>query len=336
MHLDLIPLWTLIIGFAVFMYVLLDGFDLGVGMLFALRDHAEDRETMMASIAPIWDFNETWLVLGGVGLMAIFPVAFAVMIPALYFPILGMLLGLVFRGVAFEFRGHGERASVLWGYGFVSGSFAATFMQGVVLGNFIQGFEVRDRVFVGSSWDWVSPFPLLCGLGLMFGYGLLGATWLVWRTDGELQAWARRMAVRALWGTVVFIALMSIWTPLVQPAIAQRWFSFPHLLWFSPVPLLTAAVTVLLLRSLRGDRDHLLPFLCSFGLFFLAYSGLIISLWPMIVPPSITLWDAAAGPKAQAFLMVGTLFMLPVLLMYVGWAYWIFRGKVKGSYHGAY
>lgn len=334
MALDLVPLWAAILALAVFMYVLLDGFDLGVGMLFGLRRNAEDRNRMVASVAPVWDFNETWLVLGGGGLLAVFPLAFAVMMPALYFPFLVMLLGLVFRGVAFEYREVEGARRWLWDGGFVLGSLFATYAQGVVLGNFIQGFPVQGRVFAGSSWDWISPFPLLTGLGLVFGYLMLGATWLVLKTDGRLQEWARTMARRALWGVLLFIAMVSVWTPLSEPRIAERWFSMPNLVWFSPVPLLTVALAVALLRTLRAGRD-LLPFLCAFGLFLLAFVGLVISLWPYILPPSITLWEAAADPKAQAFMMIGTLFLLPVLLLYVVWSYWVFRGKVRGDigYH---
>jgi cytochrome d ubiquinol oxidase subunit II len=331
MHLDLVPLWAAILALAVFMYVLLDGFDLGVGMLFALRDEASERELMMASIAPVWDFNETWLVLGGTALLAVFPLAFAIIVPALYFPILVMLLGLLFRGVAFEFRQVEGARRPLWDRGFVIGSLVATFAQGVILGNFITGFAVQGRAFVGTSWDWIQPFPLLTGVGLVFGYALQGATWLVLKTEGELQTWARKMAGRALWGVLLFIAMISIWTPIVEPRIAERWFSFPNLVWFAPVPLLTIALAVVLKLSLDAKRE-LLPFLCSFGLFFLAFTGLVISLWPYVAPPSISLWDAAVGPKAQAFLMVGTLLLLPVLLAYVVWSYWVFRGKVTGAF----
>ncbi len=334
MVLDLVPLWAAILALSVFMYVLLDGFDLGVGMLFPFRRNADDRERMIGSVAPVWDFNETWLVLGGGAMLAVFPLAFAIVIPAMYFPILVMLLGLVFRGVAFEFREvHGARRW-LWDSGFVLGSFAATYAQGVILGNFIQGFEVEGRHFVGTSWDWVSPFPLLVGLGLVFAYLLQGACWLVLKTEGDLQQWSRTVARRTLWGVLASIALISIWTPITEPRIAERWFSWPHLLYFSPVPLLTIAVALLLWRALRRGNE-LLPFLCSFALFFLAFTGLVISLWPYIAPPSITLWDAAAAPKALAFLMVGTLLLLPVLLMYVAWSYWVFRGKVRSDigYH---
>nr|WP_297358045.1 cytochrome d ubiquinol oxidase subunit II [uncultured Caldimonas sp.] len=333
MQLDLVPLWAAILALAVFMYVLLDGFDLGVGMLFALRRDAGDRDLMVASVAPIWDFNETWLVLGAGGLLAVFPLAFAVVMPALYFPILVMLLGLLFRGVAFEFREvEGARRSV-WDRGFFWGSLIATYAQGVVLGNFVVGFPVEGRQFAGTSWDWISPFPLLAGLGLVFGYALQGATWLVMKTEGELQAWARKMASRCLWGVLAFIALISLWTPLAEPRIAQRWFSWPNLLYFSPVPVLTVALAWALLRGLRRGAD-VTPFLCSMGLFFLAFTGLVISLWPYVAPPSITLWDAAAAPKSQAFMLIGTMFLLPVILLYVFWSYWVFRGKVKA--HGAH
>ena len=321
MTLDLVPLWACILSLAVLMYVLLDGFDLGVGILFFFRRHDEDRDLMVASVAPIWDFNETWLILGSGGLLAVFPLAFAVVIPAVYFPVLLMLLGLLFRGVAFEFR-DAPRARI------------ATFSQGVVLGNFIRGFPVSGRVFAGTSWDWIAPFPLLTGAGLLVGYSLLGATWLVMKTEGELQAWARKTARWTLLGLLAFILLVSVWTPLEEPRIAQRWFSFPNILYFSPVPILTAALALMLWHALNRGRD-VLPFLCAMGLFFLSYTGLIISLWPYVAPPAITLWDAATAPMSQQFLMVGTMFLLPVILLYVFWSYWVFRGKVRADigYH---
>jgi len=304
-------------------------------MLFALRRDPHERDLMMASVSPVWDFNETWLILGGGGLLAVFPLAFAVIMPALYFPILVMLLGLLFRGVAFEFREVEGAHRPLWDTGFVLGSLAATFAQGVVLGNFITGFAVEQRAFVGSSWDWLRPFPLLVGVGLVFGYVLQGATWLVMKLEGELQQWARAMARRALWGVLLFIVLMSVWTPLTEPRIAERWFSLPNLFWFAPVPVLTVALAVALHRSLARGGE-ILPFLCSIGLFFLTFTGLVISLWPYIAPPSITLWDAAVVPKAQGFLMLGTLFLLPVILLYVAWSYWVFRGKVTGAHSHGY
>jgi cytochrome d ubiquinol oxidase subunit II len=334
MTLDLVPLWAGILSLAVLMYVLLDGFDLGVGMLFFFRKHDEDRDLMVASVAPVWDFNETWLILGGGGLLAVFPLAFAIIMPAVYFPILLMLLGLVFRGVAFEFRDAPAARKRLWNVAFAYGSLIATFAQGIVLGNFIRGFPISGRSFSGTSWDWIAPFPLLTGLGLMVGYCLLGATWLVMKTEGELREWARGIARWFLLGLLAFIVMVSIWTPLEQARIAERWFSFPNIVLFSPVPLLTAALALLLWRSLKQNRD-VLPFVCTMGLFVLAYTGLIISLWPYVAPPSVTLWDAATAPMSQQFLMVGTMFLLPVILLYVFWSYWVFRGKVRAGvgYH---
>jgi cytochrome d ubiquinol oxidase subunit II len=334
MTLDLVPLWACILSLAVLMYVLLDGFDLGVGMLFFFRPHEEDRDLMVASVAPVWDFNETWLILGGGGLLAVFPLAIAIIIQPVYFPILLMLLGLLFRGVAFEFRDAPAARKRLWNVAFAYGSLIATFAQGVVLGNFIRGFPVSGRVFAGTSWDWIAPFPLLTGLGLMVGYCLLGATWLVMKTEGELQQWARSIARWFLLGLLAFIVMVSIWTPLAQARIAERWFSYPNIVLFSPVPVLTAALALMLWRFLKQGRD-VLPFICAMGLFFLAYTGLIISLWPYVAPPSVTLWDAATAPMSQQFLMVGTMFLLPVILLYVFWSYWVFRGKVKAGmgYH---
>ncbi|SAL36601.1 cytochrome d ubiquinol oxidase, subunit II [Caballeronia peredens] len=332
--LDLVPLWAAILALAVFMYVLLDGFDLGVGMMFLLRRDAESRDLMINSVAPVWDFNETWLVLGGGGLFAVFPLAFAIIVPAVYFPILFMLLGLIFRGVAFEFREVIGARKWLWDAAFGCGSLVATVSQGIVLGMFIQGFPIEGRVYVGTSWNWVAPFPLLVGVGLIFGYALQGTTWLVLKTEGELQEWGRRMARYALIGVIAFILLISLWTPLKDARIAARWFGFPDSLAFAPVPVLTALLAWTLWTSLAKRRE-VAPFLCSIGLFFLAFTGLVISLWPFIAPPSVTLWDASAAPLSHQFLLIGTMFLLPVLVIYVIWSYWVFRGKVRGDmgYH---
>jgi cytochrome d ubiquinol oxidase subunit II len=334
MHLDLVPLWAGILSLAVLMYVLLDGFDLGVGILFLLRHDDNDRDLMIGSVAPIWDFNETWLILGGGGLLAAFPLAFAVVIPAVYFPILVMLLGLLFRGVAFEFREVIHARKSVWNRAFAYGSLLAAFAQGVILGNFIKGFQVTGRSFSGTSWDWIAPFPLIAGVGLVVGYTLLGSTWLVMKTEGALQEWARVQSRWSLLGVLAFIVVISVWTPLTEARIAQRWFVLPNLLFFAPVPVLTAVLAWLTWRGLKRNWD-ILPFIGSMGLFFLAYTGLIISLWPYVAPPSITLWDAAAGPMSQEFLIIGTVFLLPVILLYVFWSYYVFRGKVRGDlgYH---
>lgn len=334
MSLDLVPLWAGILSLAVLMYVLLDGFDLGVGILLLFRKHESDRDLMMASVAPIWDFNETWLVLGGVGLLAIFPLAFAIVIPAVYFPILVMLLGLLFRGVAFEFRDIPGARKSFWNHSFAWGSLIAAFAQGVVLGCFVQGLPVTGRAFSGSSWDWIAPFPLFTGLGLMVGYSLLGATWLYMKTEGDLQQWARTKSRWGLIGILAFIVLISAWTALSQERIAARWFSLPNFWFFAPVPVLTAALACLSWSALHRGREAL-PFVCSMGLFFMGYTGLLISQWPYIVPPSVTLQDAVVAPTAQVFLLVGTVFLLPIILMYAFWSYWVFRGKVRsdGGYH---
>ncbi|HEY3795926.1 MAG TPA: cytochrome d ubiquinol oxidase subunit II [Bradyrhizobium sp.] len=326
--LDFVPIWTLILGMAVFFYVLLDGFDLGVGILYGLAPDTESRNTIMNSIAPIWDGNETWLVLGGLGLLAAFPVAFAIIIPAVYFPILVMLLALVFRGVAFEFRFRDAPHKTFWDHAFNYGSAIATFAQGVVLGSFIQGFEVNGRVFSGHSFDFLTPFSLMTGVALLFGYGLLGAGWLILKTEGGIQSAARRHGRACLIGVLAAIAIVSIWTPAASHAIATRWFSWPNILILAPVPIATAVVALVTWRALASEAE-VLPFAGAILLFMLSFLGIAISLFPMIVPYHFTLWEAASSDRTQAFLLVGTLVLLPVILMYSGWSYWVFRGKVR-------
>jgi cytochrome d ubiquinol oxidase subunit II len=332
--LDLVPIWTTILAIGVFLYVALDGFDLGVGMLYNFAPDRSARDLVMNSIAPIWDGNETWLILGSVGLLAAFPVAFAIIIPAVYFPILLMLLALIFRGLAFEFRYRDAEHRTFWDHGFAAGSALAAFAQGVVLGSFIQGFQVEGRQFAGSSLDCFTPFSIFAGIGLMFGYALLGAGWLVIKTEGALQAWARALGRRCLIGTTLAIAAVSLWTPLVDAHIAARWFSFPNIVWFAPVPLITGGLIWYAWRSLGNGSEHG-PFVAALGLFVMSYLGIAISLFPMIVPGHFTLRQAAASPSTQAFLLIGTLFLLPVILFYTAWSYWVFRGKVRSDigYH---
>ena len=332
--LDLVPLWTAILAVGVFLYVLLDGFDLGVGILYGLAPDTPSRNLVMNSIAPIWDGNETWLILGGVALLAAFPLAFAIIIPAVYFPVLLMLLAMVFRGVAFEFRYRDAQHRTFWDHAFCWGSGLATFAQGTVLGAFIQGFKVDGRHFVGTSMDWLTPFSILTGLALVFGYGLLGAGWLIIKTDGALQRWARIQGRRCFLAVLIAVAVVSVWTPLADPAIAARWFSWPNIALLAPVPLLTALVAWLEWRALNSEAE-VQPFLAAILLFLLSYLGIAVSLWPMIVPRHYSLWDAASPPGTQAFLMIGTLLLLPVILLYTGWSYWVFRGKVRGDigYH---
>ncbi len=335
MTLDLVPLWTAILGLGVFLYVLLDGFDLGVGILYGFAPDTKSRNLVMNSIAPIWDGNETWLVLGSVGLMAAFPLAFAIIMPAVYFPILIMLLALVFRGVAFEFRFRDAPHVTFWDRAFCIGSGVATFAQGIVLGAFIQGFQVTGRHFSGGSFDCFTPFSLFTGLALLAGYALLGAGWLVLKTEGALQKRARRQGLIALAGVVAAVAVVSLWTPLMDADIAHRWFSWPNIALLSPVPLAAGALTLLEWRALRDPKSEAAPFLLAVGLFLCSYLGIAISLFPMIVPHRFTLWQAASAPDTQLFLMLGTLFLLPVILTYTAWSYWVFRGKVRADigYH---
>jgi len=331
---DLVPIWTLILGVGVFMYVALDGFDLGVGMLYNFAPDRQARNLLMNSIAPVWDGNETWLILGIVGLLAAFPVAFAIIVPAVYFPILLMLLALAFRGVSFEFHFREGEARTFWDHGFAYGSALATFAQGIVLGSFIQGYQVDGRQFVGSTLDCFTPFTLFCGLALMAGYSLLGAGWLVIKTEGELQDWARKVGRRCLYATVIAIAVVSIWTPITDPNIAARWFSWPNIAFLAPVPIITAALVVYVWQAF-GSRSEVGPFIGSLALFVMSYLGIAISLFPMIVPRHYTLYEAAASPSTQAFLLIGTLFLLPIVLIYTAWSYWVFRGKVRADigYH---
>lgn len=327
---NLIMLWTFILGIGVFFYVLLDGFDLGVGILYAFAPHREARKLMMNSIAPVWDGNETWLILGVVGLLAAFPLAFAIIIPAVYFPVLIMLLALAFRGVAFEYH-FGETAHVtVWDRGFSVGSLIATFAQGIILGAFIQGFAVNDRLFVGSSWDCFTPFSLFTGLALVFGYGLLGACWLILKTEGELQRSARHQGRICLIGVIFAIIIVSAWTPFVDPSVRQRWFTWPNLLYFSPIPLVTAALAIVEWRLLKKSND-IMPFFGALALFLLGYLGLAVSLFPMIVPFHFTIWQAASSPETQLFLAIGTLILLPIILIYTAWSYWVFWGKVRSD-----
>jgi cytochrome bd ubiquinol oxidase subunit II len=334
MVLDLVPLWTGLLALAVFYYVVFDGFDLGVGILYGFAPDEAGRRIVMNSIAPIWDGNETWLIFGGLGLLTAFPLAFAIIIPAVYFPILIMLLALVFRGVAFEFRFKHAGLRLFWDRAFCGGSAVATFAQGVVLGTFIQGFKVDGRQFSGTSFDWMTPFALLTGLALMFGYSLLGAGWLILKTEGDLQDWARRAGRVCLIGVLVAILAVSIWTPLENAGIAQRWFSWPNIAFLSPVPIITGLLAIGEWYALR-ERHELTPFLGAVGLFLMSFVGIAISLWPMIVPFHYSLWQAASSESTQAFLLIGTLFLLPIILMYTAWSYWVFRGKVRGDvgYH---
>jgi cytochrome d ubiquinol oxidase subunit II len=335
MQLDLPLIWAAIIAIGVIMYVIMDGFDLGVGILFPLAPSDSDRDVMMNSVAPIWDGNETWLILGGTSLFAAFPIAYAVLLPAFYLPILAMLLALIFRGVAFEFRFKSTSNRHWWDRAFAYGSMAATFAQGVVLGAFIQGVEVVDRAYAGGALSWLNPFALFCGLALVAGYAMLGAAWLIGKTEGDLQDWAYRVMRTVSLLVLAAVGIVSLWTPLIHAEIAARWFTWPNTAYLSPVPLLVLLVGFLLYRALER-RAHWAPFLLTLALFILSYAGLAISLFPYVIPPAITIWDAASSPASQKFLLVGTVVILPLVLTYTFHNYWVFRGKVtpESGYHG--
>ena len=331
---DLPTIWAFIIAFAVFVYVVMDGFDLGLGILFPLFPAKQDRDVIMNSVAPVWDGNETWLVLGGGGLMAAFPLAYAVLMPALYTPIIAMLIGLVFRGVAFEFRWRTTAARNRWDIAFAAGSLVATLAQGIALGAILQGVQVEARHYAGGWWDWLTPFSLLTGIALVIGYCVLGANWLILKTEGALRDKAYRLSWYLLFAMLATIASVSIATPFLSIQYAQRWFAWPGIVLAAPVPIAVAAVSALLMRSLTRKQDSR-PFLLSLVLFALSYAGLGISMYPYIVPQSITIWQAAAPRNSQLFMLVGVAGLVPLILGYTGWAYWVFRGKVRAGsgYH---
>lgn len=324
-----------VIGFAVAMYIVLDGFDLGLGILFPFFPRELDRDQMMNSVAPFWDGNETWLILGGTGLFVTFPRAYAIIMPALYVPLITMLLALVFRGVAFEFRWVAKPHHRMWDIAFSAGSIVATLCQGFMLGGLLGGTRVENGHFAGGTFDWLTPFSLLCGLGLLVGYALLGATWLVLKMTGTLERRARRSAHLLLIGMLAFIVLVSVWTPLQFANIAARWFSWPNMLYLSPVPLATAAFAVACWRGLARLRVMFSPFYSAVALFVISYLGLVISMVPYLVPPSVTVWDAAAAPSSQRFVLIGVAILVPFILGYTVFVYYTFRGKVHADegYH---
>ncbi|QDF97827.1 cytochrome d ubiquinol oxidase subunit II [Azoarcus sp. DD4] len=335
MGIDLPLIWAVIILFGVMMYVVMDGFDLGIGLLYPFVPAKGDRDVMMNTVAPVWDGNETWLVLGGAGLLAAFPLAYSVVLTAFYLPLILMLLGLIFRGVAFEFRFKADDAHrPWWDKAFIGGSLVATFFQGVTLGGFIQGIPVTNGAYAGSAFAWLTPFALFTGLGLVATYALLGCTWLIMKTAGALQARMIALARPLVWALLAVIGVISLWTPLAHESIAARWFTWPGMLWFAPVPVLVLLAVRQLLKQLRGTPQGG-PFLLTLGLVFLGYSGLGISIWPNVIPPGITIWQAAAPPQSMGFALVGALLIIPLILMYTAWSYYVFRGKVDASagYH---
>jgi len=331
---DLAFIWAGLVAFSVLMYVILDGFDLGIGILFPTAHTEMEHDVMMNSVAPIWDGNETWLILGGGGLFAVFPLAYAVVMPALYMPVTLMLLALIFRGVAFEYRWRTIRSKPVWNAAFFGGSITAAFCQGLALGALVQGIEVQDRAYAGGWFDWLSPFSMLTGIAVVIGYALLGATWLIYKTEGLLQARMRRYAKWLGLATLGLVGLVSLITPFLQPVYFARWFNFPGSLWTMVVPLFVVILAWTFFTGLRDSRDAS-PFLSALGIFIVSFIGLGIGFYPMIVPPSLTIWQAAAPESSLAFTLVGAAILLPIILIYTGYSYWVFRGKVteEEGYH---
>jgi len=331
---DLAFIWAGLIAIAILAYVILDGFDLGIGILFPLLKGVRNRDQAMNTVAPVWDGNETWLVLGGGGLFAVFPLAYAVILPALYAPIIAMLIGLIFRWVSFEFRWRTNRWKTAWDMSFFLGSLTAALSQGIILGALIQGIEVSGRAYAGGWWDWLTPFSVMCGIALAVGYALLGASWLIMKTDNRLNNRAYDLAWPLTILMAVVMAIVSFWTPFLDPKFMTRWFSAPSIYYVSIVPILTFGLFVSLILSLNAKRDNL-PFLLTLGLFLASYCGLGISLYPHMIPPSITIWQAAAPDESLRFLLVGTAVLLPIIIAYTAYSYWVFRGKTKSGegYH---
>jgi len=328
---DLTLIWAGIIAFAVMMYVLMDGFDLGQGILFPFAPDEHYRDVMMNSVAPVWDGNETWLVLGGAGLLAAFPLVYAVFLPALYIGVFLLLAGLIFRGVAFEFRFKAKTSRYLWNWAFAGGSTVAAFAQGAVVGAYIQGFNTENMRYVGGALDWLTPFTVITGLGLVAGYALLGVTWLIMKSEGEVQQWAYKLAPRLLLAVLVVFAIISVYTPFVDHFVKERWFGGFSLLWI--LPILAMYCAWIIFNSVRKQQEGV-PFVATMGLFLFTYLGLLASKWPYVVPPNYTLWDAASAYESQLFLLLGFLFIIPIVLAYTAWTYWVFRGKVKAAgYH---
>lgn len=325
---DLSLIWVVIIAIGVLIYVVLDGFDLGIGILFPFVKGQQERDVMMNTVAPVWDGNETWMVLGGAALYAAFPLVYATVLSALYMPIIMMLIALIFRGVAFEFRFKANKSKHWWDKAFIGGSILASFFQGVILGAYIQGIKVENGVYAGGGLDWLSSFSLFTGVGVVVLYAALGCGWLIFKTEASIQETMYKLMPKLIIVLLVIFACVSIYTPILQPQIAERWFSQPQLMYFSPVPILVVLFTALTLRACKL-RQELSPFIYTLALVFLAYTGFIISLWPYIIPPSVTIWEAASPLSSQLFALIGALLLIPIILIYTGLSYWVFRDKVR-------
>ena len=327
MNLDITLIWGGLLAFVVLAYIIFDGYDLGVGILIPLMRSDQNRSQMLDSVR-LWDANETWLVLGGGGLFAIFPLAYSIIFPALYLPLIGMLLSLVIRGVVSEFRWQNKQSAFIWDGLFFVGSFLAAFFQGTILGAIVQGIPVVEHAYAGGPLDWLTPFSMMTGIALVLGYSLLGATWLVLKTDGELQnkAFALIKSLGIL--MVLMVGIVSLWTPFLKQDYLSRWFAWPQAIYVLPVPLLLAVAIGILFRAV-DRRNTWLPFVATICIFLLSYIGLLISIFPYVVPDTITLWEAAAPMSSQKFLLPGTLILVPIILIYTIYAHWVFLTDKK-------
>lgn len=324
-------IWYFIIGFAVLMYVLLDGFVLGIGILTPFADDEHQRDHMMNTAAPIWDGNETWLVMGGAGLMAAFPKAYAIVLSSLYLPVLFMLIALIFRGVAFEFRFKAARWRALWGVAFAVGSIGAAFMQGLILGALVEGMPLTGGKYIHDpAFAWFSPFSVLTGVAIVFGYALLGATWLILKTEGRVQRIASDLTRPLMLAVIAFMLLVSTWLPFLDSNLMVRWFTWPRFLYLSPVPILAVTNAVALWFAVIRNHE-VAPFVLSLCFFVLGFVGLVAGMWPNIVPPTLTIWQAASPVASQGFVLVGVVIMIPAVLAYTVYSYRVFRGKVQAG-----
>lgn len=325
---DLSLIWIVIIAIGVFIYVVLDGFDLGIGILFRFIKDQQERDVMMNTVAPVWDGNETWMVLGGAGLFAAFPMVYSAVLSALYLPIILMVIALIFRGVAFEFRFKANRTKYLWDAAFIGGSVLSSFLQGVILGAYIQGIHVIDGRYAGGGLDWLTPFSVFTGFGVIIVYAALGCGWLIMKTEMQLQKSMYRLMPKLIMTLLLVFIAVSVYTPLAHPVIAARWFNALQLLYFSPVPILVVVFTYLTIKACQKQQESM-PFLYTLALVFLAYTGFLISIFPYVIPPSITIWEAAAPANSQLFALIGALILIPIIIIYTIMAYWVFRDKVR-------
>ena len=323
-------IWAGLLAFAILVYVILDGYDLGVGVLFATTRDEQFRAEMMDAIAPFWDGNETWLILVGAGLFGAFPMVYAIFLPAFYLPVALLLIGLIFRGVAFEFRYRTVGMRWVWDLGFGVGSTVVAFVQGAAIGTMVQELPVVDGAYAGSGYEWISPFSILCGLGLIIGYSLLGAAWLVLKAEGRLQAWAYRRVAILLAGTVLFVAIAFIYALLTRLHVLNRWLEVP---WMLVLPVIGGVACLGILWGVRRRQEGLL-FPLTVVVFLTAYATMAVSFWPYMIPFSVTVADAAAPPASLEFMFWGAgVVVFPVVLIYTIWVYWIFRGKLHKGYH---